>query len=275
MRKFCLRKNGLRKNGSCARRSPLLNSSLILFAVARTVLATAHQAFRGIIGVERNLILLDPQQLNSYSYVRNNPVNLVDPTGNVSIKALAKAVASKVGSWFKTKTAEAPAPSATDMPIQKTTTWDSLTDKRIKQLDPRVQQSATNFINNTESTLGIQLRITESYRTGAQQNLYYARGRTQEKLNLVGLNNVKARPDLPHNTDAIAGKSYHNYGRALDAVIMENGNPNWSKPITPEIANVGSQQGFVWGGSFKDYPHFEMSLGQSVGQLYKTYSYDQ
>ena len=40
-----------------------------------------HQGFTGLIGTERNLILSDPQQLNSYSYVRNNPINLTDPSG--------------------------------------------------------------------------------------------------------------------------------------------------------------------------------------------------
>lgn len=50
-----------------------------------------HQAFSGMIGVERNAILLDPQQLNSYSYVRNNPINLTDPTGLL--------VATMSGTW--------------------------------------------------------------------------------------------------------------------------------------------------------------------------------
>ena len=34
------------------------------------------QNFKSLIGIDRNQILADPQQLNSYSYVRNNPINL-------------------------------------------------------------------------------------------------------------------------------------------------------------------------------------------------------
>ena len=39
------------------------------------------QNFNNIIGIDRKTILLDPQQLNSYSYVRNNPITLSDPSG--------------------------------------------------------------------------------------------------------------------------------------------------------------------------------------------------
>jgi RHS repeat-associated protein len=32
----------------------------------------------------------DPQSLNPYSYTRNNPVNMVDPSGNIDIRSIAK-----------------------------------------------------------------------------------------------------------------------------------------------------------------------------------------
>jgi RHS repeat-associated protein len=216
--------------------------------------------------------LLDPQQQNSYSYSRNNPINRSDPSGNASILATIKSFFNSLfGNSNKNNQTQITANTSTQKNSPKTTTWDSVTNQRIGTLDSRVQQSATNFINNTESELGVKLRITEGYRTGAQQNLYYARSRTQEQLNAVGLNDVKARPDLPWNTNSIAGKSYHNYGRAIDVVIMENGVSNWNKPVTQEIANIGIKQGFAWGASFGDTPHFQMTLGQSINELSKTY----
>lgn len=41
-----------------------------------------------------NQYFTDPQQWNSYSYVRNNPVNMVDPTGEfvMAIPLLAAAL---------------------------------------------------------------------------------------------------------------------------------------------------------------------------------------
>lgn len=48
-----------------------------------------HQGFQGLICADRGQILLDPQQLNSYSYARNNPTSGIDPTGK-KVELVAK-----------------------------------------------------------------------------------------------------------------------------------------------------------------------------------------
>src|SRR5438128_117678 len=152
----------------------------------------------------------------------------------------------------------------------RTQTWSTQNDALIKKLDPRVRQHATNFINDTQEELDIKLKITETYRTGKQQNLYYAQSRTQDELNAVGLTNVTARPDLPWATDATAGKSYHNYGLALDVANTAGGQ------ITPDVAQIAARQGFEWLGDYKgDKPHFQMTFGQSIDTLYQSYQYDE
>ena len=133
-------------------------------------------------------------------------------------------------------------------------TWDNVTNKRIQQLDPRLQRPATQFINQVESDLGVQLRITQGYRSFAEQNRLYAQGRTTHGRIV---------------TNARGGQSYHNYGLAFDVVIMQNGQPVW-KPLPANVGAMGTNLGFEWGGnwqSFKDYPHFQMTFGQSVRQL--------
>jgi RHS repeat-associated protein len=51
-----------------------------------------HQDFAGLVGTDRRQILSDPQQLNSYSYVRNNPTTEGDPTGRYGQVSLSGAV---------------------------------------------------------------------------------------------------------------------------------------------------------------------------------------
>jgi RHS repeat-associated protein len=219
--------------------------------------------------------LIDPQQQNSYSYARNNPLVYTDPTGDGIFSSVGKGLKNlyKTVTNFFTKgsSKQTPAPSSnssTNTPkptspkvTQKTSTWDPVTDERIKQLDPRLQQPAFNFINNTEAQTNTQLRVVQGLRTVQEQNRLYQQGRTTPG-NIV--------------TNAKGGESYHNYGLALDVVVMEKGQPNWQKPINQDIADIGIKEGFSWGGNwtggFKDYPHFEMTFGQSIPDLIRTHT---
>lgn len=208
-------------------------------------------------------LLMDPQQLNSYSYARNNPINGSDPEGlKRKEKTERKSIKESIKSFFsrnaQTKNSQRLfCPAVGEKNTEKTTTWDSITDQRIRQLDSRIQQSATNFINNTESELGIQLRATSTYRSIEEQNILYQQGRTTPG-NIV--------------TQLEGGESSHNFRLAMDVVIMENNKPNWQKQISPPIADIAKREGFSWGGdwkTFKDSPHFENMLGQSLGDLLK------
>ena len=218
------------------------------------------------LGERQNLA--DPQSMNSYSYANGNPINKSDPNG-LSAKStltgllsqLASALQSLIGASGGGSSVSGTSGSNMPKPVMgsqipkptRATTWDATTDKRIAELDPRVRQPATNFINDTQDWTGVKLRANEGYRSVSDQDKYYAQGRTAPG-NIV--------------TNAKGGESYHNYGKAMDVVIMTNGQPDWSKQITPAIAAYGKQQGFEWGGDWKgqlrDYPHFQMSLGQSI-----------
>lgn len=96
---------------------------------------------------------------------------------------------------------------------------------------------------------GIYVQITEGFRSNARQNQLYAQGRTTSG-NIV--------------TNAKAGQSNHNYGIAVDYVLVSNDgkkalwtvNQKWRR-----VAEIAKSIGFQWGGdwtSFKDYPHLEM-----------------
>jgi len=135
-------------------------------------------------------------------------------------------------------------------------TWDNVTDERISTLHQNVQGHATAFINKVEDKLGIRLRVTDALRTDDEQNSLYEQGRTKPGQIV---------------TRAKAGKSYHNYGLAIDVVeITNNGDVNYSTNW-PAIEKIGVKNGFFWGGNWPepnaDKPHFQMSFDLSIEQL--------
>lgn len=138
------------------------------------------------------------------------------------------------------------------MEVEKT--WDPGTDKKIMTLHPKVRAIASKFINEVEKRLGHRLKITDGYRTFAEQDKIYAKGRTAPGKIV---------------TKAKGGQSYHNYGLAFDCYFTENGKVTFKKGITPEVAKIGEELGLEWGGRWKsivDLPHFQLTRG-SVSEL--------
>lgn len=106
--------------------------------------------------------------------------------------------------------------------------------------------------------------MVEGYRPSSEQDALYAKGRDAN-------GNVVDKAAVV--TYARGGQSYHNYGLAIDVAVTSNGATDFTKPITPAIAQYAKAQGFTWGGDFTgnggfvDYPHFEMTFGQSWQSL--------
>lgn len=112
---------------------------------------------------------------------------------------------------------------------------------------------------------GIPIRITDDFRSEAEQNELYRKGREAPGSIVT---NVKG------------GHSYHNYGLAVDFAIEKktgeiiwdldydgngNGQSDWM-----EIVSLAKALGFSWGGDwegFPDYPHLQMDYGLSIREL--------
>ncbi|WNB94038.1 M15 family metallopeptidase [Bacillus sp. NEB1478] len=112
---------------------------------------------------------------------------------------------------------------------------------------------------------GINIVITDDFRSAAEQDKLYARGRTTEGTIV---------------THVEGGESYHNYGLAIDfALLLKDGTVVWDlkrddnkngKSDWMEVVAIGKELGFEWGGDwygFKDYPHMEMDFGLSIREL--------
>jgi peptidoglycan L-alanyl-D-glutamate endopeptidase CwlK len=84
---------------------------------------------------------------------------------------------------------------------------------------------------------------------------------------------------VPKVTNAKGGMSYHNYGLAIDIVLIIGGvAASWDiktdfdgdgKADWIEIVNIFKSFGWEWGGDWKFYdaPHFQKTFGKSVKEL--------
>nr|WP_234397025.1 M15 family metallopeptidase [Bacillus massiliglaciei] len=131
-------------------------------------------------------------------------------------------------------------------------------------LNPIVSEKKDELIKKAKDK-GIQVIITDGYRSREEQTKIYNKGR-------------EAPGEIV--TYAKAGESLHNFGLAIDfALLNKEGNPIWDTDYDgnnngradwDEVVEIAKGLGFEWGGDwvrFKDYPHLQMDFGLSLREL--------
>lgn len=147
---------------------------------------------------------------------------------------------------------------------------DQITLQRIQLLHPAVRTEVDNIYRNqiVPALSGRAIcRFTHTLRTFAEQDEIYSRGRTKlydSRGNRLGI-----------VTKAKGGQSIHNYGLALDIVLIKDGTAAWETNIDfdkdgkadwMEVVQIFKSAGWTWGGdwkNFRDAPHFEKTFGYS------------
>lgn len=143
---------------------------------------------------------------------------------------------------------------------------DQKTIERIKLLHPKVRNEAEEIYEEICQALSGKAicRFAYTLRTFKEQQELFEIGRSRPGKKV---------------TNASAGLSYHNYGLAIDIVLIIDGiKASWDiktdfdgdkKSDWMEIVTIFKQHGWAWGGDWKftDYPHFEKTFGYSVRQL--------
>jgi len=134
---------------------------------------------------------------------------------------------------------------------------DKSTQNRISKLHPSVRDEVTKIINECNEILTgkADVRISQGLRTFEEQNALYAQGRTAPGKKV---------------TNAKGGQSIHNYGFAVDIVMIIDGKTaswdtakDWDgdkQADWMECVQVFKKYGWSWGGDwakFKDMPHFD------------------
>ena len=149
--------------------------------------------------------------------------------------------------------------------------WDSTTDAADKafhskcdqiastdgSFDPRSEANIRTLITDVQALArkslslirasGLDARIISGTRTYAQQTVLYRQGRFGNPGPIV--------------TNAKAGQSWHNFGRAWDIGIFRAGKYLTDGPEYGEAATKGKIGGVEWGGdwiTFKDKPHYQV-----------------
>lgn len=151
---------------------------------------------------------------------------------------------------------------------------DKVTLERIKTIHPKLRKELGEIYEEICSRLnkGVICRFPFVYRSIAEQDALFAQGRNGDKR--------------PRVTNARGGQSYHNYGLAVDIVLLQDRDGNgsyetasWDNKIDfdkdgmadwQEVVAVFKMYGWEWGGdwrNFPDTPHFQKTFGKTVIEL--------
>lgn len=183
----------------------------------------------------------DTQTLNRYVYVKNNPTNYTDPSGQTMEST----------PWQRAVILAQAYVLLSNGKISGLTTGDPGSDRKILELIPAMRFRATLFVSYLRYTTGLDIRVGQVYRGPTEQ----------QKLFDQGL-----------YTNAPAGKSYHQYHKAFDLAIIYNHGQDYEGNDGPYIpfGPAGEAFGFHWGGRWEvtkqnprgpDYPHYENWYG--------------
>ena len=149
---------------------------------------------------------------------------------------------------------------------------DQITLDRINLLHPKLKEDALKIYDEIVAALNGSAicRFTHTLRTFAEQDALYAQGRTKAGAKV---------------TNARGGQSYHNFGMAIDIVLLVDKDKNgtyetasWDvktdfdgdgKADWMEIVAIFKRYGFEAGIDWKfvDAPHFQKTFGKSINEL--------
>lgn len=142
--------------------------------------------------------------------------------------------------------------------------------RNVKDLHPLLQSKVDELINLCKSH-GIEIGISECYRTVAEQDALYAKGRT-------------VPGSIVTNARGYSYSSMHQWGVAFDFYLKMDVNKNGkttddaynnSTGLFNKVGQLGKSIGLEWGGdwkSIKDLPHFQLpDWGSTTSVLRNTY----
>lgn len=153
---------------------------------------------------------------------------------------------------------------------------DKITLDRIKLLHPILRDEAGKIYQEICDALTGRavLRFTHTFRSFAEQDMLFEQGRSRPGKRV---------------TNARGGHSWHNWGMAIDIVLMidKNGDGVYESAVWDtktdfdgdgksdwiEVVQIFKEFGWEWGGDWKfvDAPHFQKTMGHTIRGMLSTY----
>ena len=120
----------------------------------------------------------------------------------------------------------------------------------INELDKDTREGLKVFLEEC-TKVGLNMKVTETYRTVERQKELYAQGRTTSGKVVT-------------NCDGVRNISIHQTRRAFDVCQNIKGK-EYEDAVMKKAGIIGTELGFIWGGSWGwDSPHFELSKGKKI-----------
>ena len=121
-------------------------------------------------------------------------------------------------------------------------------DRAVEHLQSDFRKRVLLLLNDCRAEK-LPVVIVETLRSYERSNELYAQGRTTPGQIV---------------TKAKAGQSYHNFGLAIDMVLLDDGQPTWdfdpAGKVWSRVVWLAKNRGLAWGGDwrgFVDTPHFQ------------------
>ena len=116
-----------------------------------------------------------------------------------------------------------------------------MTCRDVKELTPAAQKACRLFLKKCKES-GLNIFLTETYRSQARQNQLYAQGRTE-----------------PGQIVTWTLNSRHTSRRAWDIAVI--GKDLYDMTVIRQAGAIGQSLGITWGGEWStpDYVHFEIT----------------
>ena len=134
---------------------------------------------------------------------------------------------------------------------------------RLSQCYAPFAQKVYDVYEQVFQTTGLQMRVTQAYRTYREQAVIYSIGRSTHGRVV---------------TNAKPGESLHNFGLAVDSCFrgkdpflesLKKTDPQKAEALWQEYGKAAEQFGLTWGDKFPivDRPHIELTYGLSLKEI--------